>query len=403
MALEVSVQIRVNSSSLMEELNRVISSLDGFRLIQSEILEPGDLLIFEAGKDPVERVRFLHSVKSGDKIQGIFLITPKLDPKGMVEARKAGADKIFVHPFQREELKSALLQFKEERLKKSSAHGGEKTGTIIYILGCKGGVGTTTVALNLASALTKLDKSRSILLTEMTGLLDDMPVLLNIHPLLDWAKLMKNIPRIDVSLLKEVLEKHPSGFFVLPSPSTLEAQRLDPEALSRILSSMGRALDFLVIDGGKSAGDVSAGIFELAETLLLVTNLTRPCLENGKTILSFFKKVGPYPEDKIKLVVNRYQKNSPISLEEAEKQLNKKVFWTIPNDFQALTEAAKLGRPLLDLGGEKAISKSFMALATFFLMQRSPGQENSQDGKKLPDKSDWAKLAFPSSLKLKPS
>jgi len=82
----------------------------------------------------------------------------------------------------------------------------------------------------------------------------------------------------------------------------------------------------------------------MADTLLLVANLTHPCLENGKKLLPFFQKAGPHPEEKIKIVVNRYQKNSPIPLPEAEKQLNKKVFWTIPNDFQALTEAAKLGR-----------------------------------------------------------
>jgi len=86
-----------------------------------------------------------------------------------------------------------------------------------------------------------------------------MPVLLNIHPSLDWAKLMKNIPRIDVSLLKEVLEKHPSGFFVLSLSLNFGGAKIGPGSLRRILSSMGRALDFLVIDGGKCAADVSAG------------------------------------------------------------------------------------------------------------------------------------------------
>ncbi len=383
MAREVSVQIRVNSSALTEELNQMISSLGGFSLIRAEVLEPCDLLIFEIGNDPVEGFRFLHSVKGSEKIQEIFLITPRFDPKGVIEARRAGAGIIFFQPVQKEELKNSLLQFKEKCLKILSSRGRQKTGIIVYILGCKGGVGTTTVALNLASALVNLDKSRSVLLTDTTGLFGDMPVLLNIRPSLDWARLIKNVSRIDVNLLKEVLEKHASGFYVLPSPSTLDGQRMDPEVLARILSFMGKALDFLVIDGGKFAEDVSAGIFEMADALLLITNLTHPCMEKAKRLLSVFQKVTRHPDVKVKLVVNRYQKSSSLSLEEAEKKLNKKAFWTIPNDFLALSEAAKLGKPLLDSEKEKAISKSFMELAAFFLKEFDPDQDSSQNSGKI--------------------
>ena len=405
MTQKISVQLKIHSPRLAEEMERIISPLDGFYLNPSKLLEPGDLLFFEMGENLREEIRLLHSLSRSGRVKGIFVISLPLDPNLLIQVRRAGASRIFIQPFKKLEIINALSEFKEGKGRSIPSPQYQQYGKMIYVLGCKGGVGTTTVALNLISSLAHLDPSHSVLLTDMSGPFGDLPVLLNISPSPDWAELTKNVSRINAPMLKNILGKHPSGFYVLPSPSALEGKGIDFEMVEKILNLMENAFEFLVIDGGKFAPEGSAKIFEMAHTLLLLTNLTHPCLENLKSLFSYFQKLNPSSEEKIKIVANRYEKNSSLSLslEEAEKELRKHLFWKIPNDFSAVTEAANQGKTLIDLGKEKEICTSFLQLASFFLMKDHPVKKSNDYWNRFPDKSRWSRLALTLHLKPRPS
>ena len=392
MGWEISVQFRMRSRKIERELKKIVSSLDGFYVKESESIQPGDLLIFEMGKNPQEDLRSLYDLSCSGKIKEIFLLSPSWDPGILNQARRAGAKKIFVQPFKNEEIRDALLGYEDKKRRASSSQKYQKFGKMIYVLGCKGGVGTTTVALNLAASLGHLDPSRSVVLTDLSAPFGDMPLLLNLGHLPDWAQVMKNLSRIDVKNLKTILGKHPAGFYVLPSPPGPEGGGVDPDVVEEVLSLMEATFEFLVVDGGKSTREISSKVFAMADTVLLIANLSHPCIENVKRFFSFFRKLGPYEEEKVRIVVARYVKNSPISLEDAEKEWKNHVFWSIPNDYPAVMEAAKKGKTLVEMGKEKEICKSFMKLAAFFLMKDSSGVEKPHFWNKLLDKNRWAKL-----------
>jgi len=400
---EISVQLRIRSPKVAGELKKLVSSLDGFYLKESESLQAGDLLIFEMGNNPQEDIRSLHALTRSGKIKEILAISSSWDPEILNQARRAGAKKIFVQPFKKEEIRAALLGYEGKKSRTSPSQKYQKLGKMIYVFGCKGGVGTTTVSLNLAASLAHLDKSRSVLLTDLSAPFGDMPVLLNLGYLPDWAQVMKNLSRIDVKNLKTILGKHSSGFYVLPSPPGLEGGGMHSEALEEALSLMEKTFEFLVVDGGKSTREISSKVFAMADAVLLITNLSHPCLENVKRLFPLFRKLGPYSEDKVKIVVNRFVGNSPISLEDAEKEWKSHVFWSIPNDYVAVMEAAKQGKTLVELGEQMEISKSFMKLAAFFLMKDPSGGEKRRFWSRLLDKNRWAKLNLQLSYKLKPS
>ena len=84
-----------------------------------------------------------------------------------------------------------------------------------------------------------------------------------------------------------------------------------------------------------------------------------------KRLFSIFPNTGPVQEEKVRIVVNRYQKNSSISLDEFEKELDQKIFWKIPNDFRTATEALNQGKTFVEIASGKEISKSFSKLAGF--------------------------------------
>lgn len=381
---EISVQFRIRSPKVLGDLEKIVSSLDGFYLKESEALQACDLLIFEMGNNPQEDLRALHAISRSGKIKEIFLISSSWDPEILNQARRAGAKKIFVRPFKKEEISAALLGYKNKKSRVYPPQRYQKFGKMIYVLGCKGGVGTTMVSLNLAASLARLDKSRSVLLIDLSAPFGDIPLLLNLDHLPDWAQLMKNLPRINLNNLKTILGKHPSGFYVLPAPSGLETPGDHLEAMEEVLSLMEKTFEFLVIDGGKSTREISSRVFAMADTVLLITNLSPPCLENVKRLFTFFRELGPpYQEDKVRIVVNRYARNSPISTEDAEKEWKSHVFWTLPNDYAAVMEVAKHGKPLVEMGEGKEICKSFLRLAAFFLMKDSSGGEKHHFWNKL--------------------
>jgi pilus assembly protein CpaE len=147
-----------------------------------------------------------------------------------------------------------------------------------------------------------------------------------------------------------------------------------PEVLEKLLAAMQETFDFIVIDGGQTIDELSLKILEMANQVLLVASLSLPCLTNVKRLLWGFQKLG-YPwQEKVKIIVNRHQKNSLISLREAEESLTHKIFWQIPNDFPATMEAINQGKPLFQVGNGAEICKSIRELAASFMGKATAGR-----------------------------
>ena len=270
-------------------------------------------------------------------------------------------------PIQEEDLRNALIKFKARAEKDTAkvAAAPARRGKIIDVLGSKGGVGTTTVAVNLATGLAGMQGVRSVALLDMNLLYGEIPLFLGIEPAFDWMEVAKNISRLDSTYLMSTLHKHPCGVHVLPSPSKLvDESKITPLVIEHLLRLMHSMFDYVVIDGGQSFDEVSKVIMRMSDKVMLVTLLSLPCLINVKRLRSTFRDLGYPAEENVEVIVNRFHKNSIVSLEEAEKSLEKKFFWTIPNDYMTTMSAINQGRPLMALKNESPITKNFLDLAT---------------------------------------
>jgi pilus assembly protein CpaE len=126
---------------------------------------------------------------------------------------------------------------------------------------------------------------------------------------------------------------------------------------------MKSMFDYIVIDSGQSLDEISKTTMRLSDSQLVVTLLSLPCLVNVKRLQDAFHKFGYPLDENVKILVNRFQKRSVISLEDAEGSLKKKVFWAIPNDFQTTMTAINQGKPLADVEPQAEITDSFRELA----------------------------------------
>jgi pilus assembly protein CpaE len=380
MPKDISVKLAIKNQKVAEELKRVIASVDGFHLLDPNDMGACDLLILDLGKDLQKELQLLRSIKASGSTGEIFLTLSSADPQVILECKRAGVGQFLFQPIKKEEVRKALLKLREGTRESLGNEWNSQRGKIIYLLGGKGGVGTTTVAVNLASNLAQSDRSRSVVVTDLTIPFGDLPAFLNLKSAPNWDDLAKNIARIRPLHLPRFLFQHPSGVFVLPSPSGPNIAR-DPRITGKVLSALRESHDFIVVDGGKISGHILLEILSLSDTILLIITLNSLCIANVRTfssILFILFGLGPFQDRRLKIIINRHQKNDPIALKEAEQQMNKRAFFMIPNDFGTIMEAITQGKLISEVGKGKEICSSFERLA--FLLSKDAQLKVARNG-----------------------
>jgi pilus assembly protein CpaE len=363
------VKLRVRDPNFRSKLEGLLRSSTAHRILGAEGSGRADLMILELGDDPEKDFQFIHALLSNGSAGEVFVVSGDGDPSLMLQAMRAGVKEFFSHSAGEDELREALNRFAERR-GKSVQREIVRLGRIIYVMGSKGGVGTTTVAVNLAVNLASVKGANSVALVDMNMLFGEIPLFLEIKPgNYHWGEIAKNISRLDSTFLMNALYKHVSGIYILPSPAHLNGHHhyATPETMAHLLELMRTMFDFVVVDGGQSLNDTSLKILEMSGTVLLISNLSLPCLSNTKKLLKSFMDLGYPPKEQVRVVINRYLKRSDITLRDVEKGIEQKIFWTIPNDYRTTVSAINQGKALSKVASRAPITKNLKNLADALL------------------------------------
>ena len=357
----IRVKVAVKNRTVKKEMEDILSFIYGFSLVDEN--DPGtcDLLIMEIGEDLRKEFLAVQSAIGKGAAESIFVTAAKTDPEMIIQALRAGVKEFFSQPLKREEVIASLEKFRDNRLK--AVPGNRPKGKIVNLLGSKGGVGTTTIAVNLATGLRELEGSPSVALLDVNPLLGDLPIFLDIKASLDWGELVKNISRVDSTFLMSIMAKHETGIFVLPSATMLDGVMATREVIDKLLGLLKSSFDYVVVDSGNHANNTSLKILTMADQVLLVSLLDLPCLTNTRRLLKTFQDLGFPRKEQTEVVVNRFLKNSLIGMEEAEKSLGRKIYWSIPNDYRTAVSAINQGKPLNRIDPKGDLAKNFRMLA----------------------------------------
>jgi pilus assembly protein CpaE len=359
----IQVKLATSESGLSKKLSELIRSAGYFEILDYNDPSKADLLIFQLGQSVTEDLEHALAAVQNGIANELFLISSTADPKILMQAMRAGVKEFFTQPLDGAEVRSALERFKERHTQETGRRDS-KNGSIISVFGSKGGVGTTTVAVNLAVSLAQGQDKKQVALLDMNTLFGEIPLFLEMAPKFHWGEITKNIERLDGQFLLNTLTQHKTGVQVLPSPAYLNGHiRPTPETMSRLLALMKQMFDYIIIDAGQSTDDTSIKVLEVSDMLMLITILSLPCLANTNKLLRSLTDLGYVPKDKIKVVLNRYIKRGEISLSDAEAGIGRELFWVVPNDYDTSMSAINSGRPLLNVAPGAAITKSFIELA----------------------------------------
>lgn len=369
----LTVMIKVKDTSALASIENVLSSMAGYT-VQSENCAPRDLLIYEITDADIEaQFAYLKEAMALGRARHLFLVSSATDPRILIQALKIGAKEFFPLPLNIEDLKGALFKFRaaSDGPQGPVPHAPARTGTIIHVVGSKGGVGTTTIAVNLARHLTQAPDTK-VALVDMNLLFGDIPIFLNMeHPLFDWAEIARNIARLDSNFLMGTLYKHPSGLYVLPSPTAIiESLTSVPEMITKLLHIMKSMFDYVIIDGGQHIGEMTKVIMKTTDTVMIVTLLNLPCLINIRRLKDVFSRLGYPSENQISIVANRVNKRSAyFSLQDAERTTRTRIAFSVPNDFQNTMNAINTGSTLMEVAPTSEINKSIAEIAAYFRKQ----------------------------------
>jgi pilus assembly protein CpaE len=372
-----SIWLEIKSKKLRDEMSDIVSSVQGFAVQKSSEPEDSDIMVIELGEDCKRDCHNISALLNSGAVKDIFIVLPRTEPEVLLQAMRSGAREFFTMPLIKADIVSALLKFKDRNKSIASTEKSKKKGKIINIVGSKGGIGTTTTAVNFATSLLELQGARkSVALIDMNLLFGDIPLFLDIEAAFNWGEVARNISRLDSTYLMSILSKHPSGLHFLPSPTQLDGVNLaSSDIIQRLLHLMQKNFDYIVIDSGQSLDEVSLKVLELSDTVFVNAILSLPCLVNVKRLLDNFQRFG-YPSDEnVRVVINRYHKNSLISIKEAEKGIGKRIYWQIPNDFQTTISAINQGKTLAAASGKAEITQNFRELASKFCQQSQTKKE----------------------------
>ena len=373
--INLQIRLSVQGTDLKRQFEDIIFSTKGVTLQKLANKSKADLLIFELGKDFDRDFQVIQQLVRDGEVQEVFVVSKAVESQVLIRAIKAGIKEYLSLPLNESEVRRALAQFVARQSKTES--NDTKSGQIVHVMGTKGGVGATTVAVNLAVALAQKRKQSSVALVDMNMLFGDIPLFLELKPKYHWGEITKNIDRLDSTFLLNVLAKHPSGLHILPSPGYLNGYpAATPEIVDHLLQLMKSMFDAVIVDGGQSLNQATLRSVEMSDQLVLISLLSLPCLSNTNKVLQSFENLHLSVEQRLRFVINRYMKKNEISLEDAKDTIKQKIFWTIPNDYKRTMSAINSGKPLIEIAPKDEVAKSFYGLANQLLPESQKAEKN---------------------------
>jgi pilus assembly protein CpaE len=295
----------------------------------------------------------------------ILAVSGRGDGQSILQALRGGAKEFLTSPVVLEELLTALRRLHRTRSggDGSGVHGTAKgESLVIAIAGARGGVGSTSVAVNLGATLAQ-NPNNGVALIDLDLALGDADVALDLMPDYTLADVALNIERLDMTFLRRSLSKHSSGLSLLPHPVQMEdAGLIREEHLQRVIGLLRASYTHLILDLSKGFGPTDVTALRMADVILLVSQLELTSLRNTVRILLTLG-TDPALGDKVRVVLNRVGSDADIGLKKAEDTIGKPIFWQIPNDARSMIESRNAGVPLLQHAPRSKIQQAIAGLA----------------------------------------
>jgi pilus assembly protein CpaE len=364
-----------------------------------------DIVIMDINMPDMDGLQATRQIMDFLPETGIIIMTAQDDPSYVRLAMIAGAKAFLTKPSSPDEIyntvRAVYARARAPKLQPASVQQyapsttregeAERAGNIIAVYSPQGGAGCTTLATNLASALTR-DNVR-VLLVDANLQFGDVGVFLNLDARSTIVDLVADIEDIDTDYFENVVTTHNSGLKVLMGPGRPElAEKVlaDPGALTKILSKIRSNYDFIIVDTSLHLDEMTLSLMDIATRILLISTPTLPCVKNIRFVLDLFDQLS-YESSKLMLILNQVSENQnlrklTITTDKVSVFLKRPVEAIIPTDEFLMLDAIRRGVPAVALERDQRKSpvKELLELtesiftALMPVPEEEPPKENGQ-------------------------
>jgi pilus assembly protein CpaE len=340
---------------------------------QAGVLKP-DVVLMDINMPGMDGITATERLASEVPTASVVMMSVQGEADYLRRSMLAGAREFLVKPFSADELTASIRQvYTREREKQSRFVPATPTATtgrdsdrdpaaVVSLFSPKGGVGRTTIAVNLAVAAATL--GRKVALVDASFQFGDVGVLMNLNPKnKSIADLAPELDQGEAESLDTFMISHSSGVRVLLAPPKPEqAELLNATSVRRVISRLRQDYDLVVVDCPATFNDSTIAVLDESDLVLTLLTLEITSVKNMRLFLEVAEQLG-YAKEKIRLVLNRADSTLGIRVADVEHSIGRKVDHTVVSDGRSVVYALNRGVPFFLSNREAQVSQDILRLA----------------------------------------
>jgi pilus assembly protein CpaE len=354
------------STTLKGEGFDVVLASDGAEAATRWSAEKPDLFLIDAQLPALNGYQLIELIRRQEASTAhvpIILLAAETEHDARVRGLRVGADDYQVKPFHAAEL-IARIRSLIARYAPRELVGRPPMGKIHAYYGAKGGVGTTTIAINAGVALHR-ELGRKVCIVDGNLQFGDHRVFLDLGPDRKSMTDVVTATSIDRELLRNIVFRHDSGVDLLLAPPSPEAAELvDPHQhhMGQVVEILRSLYDYVVVDIDKRLDENNLDVISNADVMFVVMTADLSCLKNVRLFLETMKQLEIEPA-KVQLVLNRSNAFTGISVRNAEGALKRPIDHQIVNEYRSAISALNSGSPFMFTRSDSILGRSVLEFA----------------------------------------
>ncbi len=296
-----------------------------------------------------------------------MLLSSDRSSETLIEAMRLGVREVIALPIVLPDLQSAF-----KRITEKISTTEKKEGKLLSFLSCKGGSGTTFIAANLAYALSALGRKRVLLIDLNQQFGDAALYVSDLKASLALSDVCSSVDRMDLNLLESSVLHVTPNFSILASSDQIEnSSDIHLDQFASLLQFVRQQYDFTIMDLGRQINPVNVRALDVSDFIYPIFQQSLPFLRNGRRLFEIFSALG-YKQEKIHIVINRFENSASLDIAEYERVLGQRVAYRVPNNHEVVNESINQGLPVLQMARSSPITKSLVEWVNSLVNISSP-------------------------------
>ena len=357
--------IVASDASSLEAVQRLSQAVEGLRVSATQVgtvrdadnllrAEETDLLLIAATPQEIEQDRSFLSLSAAHPAVDLVLFVPELNSTSLQGALRVGAREVIALNGTPADIQAAVsrIRFRKEATR-------TRQGQMFAFVSCKGGSGSTFVCTNLGYSMAAMSDKRILLIDLNLQFGDAALYMTDARPTSTVADVATDVQRLDSALLKASTLQILPNYSLLPAPlDPASAADVQPQQIGELLRFARTQADIVLLDLGRKLDASTLEALDLSNSIFLVLQQTLPYIRDARRMIELFRGLG-YNSEKVKAVVNRFDRHADISLEDLEDALSSSLYANLPNDYKVASASVNQGIPVHRMSPASALARGF--------------------------------------------